>query len=150
VASVAATLLVTLAGDAIKAFTRWLFLRSIGWWPGRDELDLRGKWRSTWDVDSSQYPSQVIDNHSRISQRGKTVYGSYRVLDVYYKLEGKIEDDRYVTGIWHSSQRGQYSGAFQLVVDPSGSGRMSGMWVGFSKTGEMKSGKWEWVPVRSK
>lgn len=139
IASVAATFLFPALQNAVAAG----IVRVLGWLPFRQRASFAGNWKATWYVESNRYPPQVIDDSVLIRQFGKRIYAKFKAgkLDCY--LVGTIDDGRYITGTWYDETQGGYHGAFQFVIDPS-TKDFSGRWIGFSTTGVVKGGSWEW------
>ncbi|HEX3128134.1 MAG TPA: hypothetical protein VH394_12460 [Thermoanaerobaculia bacterium] len=118
-------------------------IRLLGWLPIRRQASFDGLWKATWHVDSPKYPSQVMDENVRVRQLGNRVYAKFRAEKLACHLMGTIED-RYITGTWYDEVKGGYHGAFQLIADISDRNHLSGLWIGYSTSGIVKSGAWEW------
>ena len=111
---------------------------------------LTGIWRSRYE-----YPS---------SSRGKTFSSSHHVLVIQHGARVQVRslqgsgaglvrmdlsvDGSVATGTWSedTSETGyyrgaRYSGAIQLMIDPSGH-RMSGQWVGYGRSFDINTGPW--------
>lgn len=110
----------------------------------RTVVNLRGVWKATWSVDSAKYPPRVTDEHAKIQQVGKRIYGTFHAQGSCFQLRGTLEAGRYITGEWYDKVEAGYSGAFQFVIDPSNPEQMSGMWIGYSTDGNVKFGSWDW------
>lgn len=145
------TLVVGVIGSLVASFLYpplWdrsvaLLVRLVGWVPFRRRPRFAGLWKSTWEVDSSSYPSPVIDERVEIHQLGRRIYAKSRAGHFDFYLVGTVDGGRYITGTWFDETHGGYHGAFQFVVDPA-TGNFKGVWIGYSKTGVVKHGEWTW------
>lgn len=142
VIGVLGSLVATFLFPAMQDVALATFIRLFGWLPVRRNASFAGQWKATWYVDSPRYPPEVIDDNVSVRQLGKRLYAKFRAgkLDCY--LVGTIED-RYITGTWYDERRGGYHGAFQFIVDLS-TLNFGGLWIGYSTSGVVKYGKWEW------
>jgi hypothetical protein len=116
---------------------------------GKTRGPLTGIWRSRYE-----YPS---------SSRGKTFTSEHTVVVLQHGArvsvrsiagEGQVSMDlstegNTVTGTWNevTSAEGyyrgaRYSGAIQMLIDPSGH-RMAGKWAGFGRSNEVNTGPWQ-------
>lgn len=145
VGSLLATFLFPALQDACAA----TIARLIGWLPFRKRGSLSGLWTGKWHVESARYPPVVTDDQVTVRQFGNRFYARFSTgpLDCY--LVGRIDAGRYITGTWYDEADGGYHGAFQFVIDPT-TRDFRGRWIGFSTSGEIKTGLWEWTrPPRS-
>lgn len=140
---VLASLLAAAAFPAVANLTSQLLVRTLSWVPLRTKVDLSGAWTSTWHVQSDRFPEKVTCESLVVNQLGRRFYARFKVGNVDFYAHGEIDGGRYVTGLWKDKTEGGYHGAFQLVIDLS-SRDMSGLWLGFSTSGMVKSGVWEW------
>lgn len=140
---VLASIIAAFIFQALNEYFISLISRLLGWLPFKSKLDLKGKWSSTWYVKSDKFPEANTDKNSIIRQIGKHVFLEHNTGQIKFNAKGKIEDGRYVTGVWFDQTVSGYHGAFQLIIDPL-SKNMEGQWVGYSSSGVVKNGRWVW------
>ncbi len=119
-------------------------IRLFGWLPVRRRASFSGTWKATWHVDSPNFPPQVVDENVNVRQFGNRLYAKFKAEKLACHFMGTIED-RYITGTWYDEAKGGYHGAFQLIADISTRSHLRGVWIGYSTSGIVKSGAWEWV-----
>lgn len=139
----AAAIFPRLQGTAWYLIARW-----FDWVPFGQRSRIGGTWKVAWHVESERYEPVEIDPAVHIRQLGNRVYAKFRAGKIDCYLRGEIDAGRYVTGTWYDATEGGYHGAFQLIIDPS-TREMSGLWIGFSTTGVVKSGKFECTQDRT-
>jgi hypothetical protein len=139
IASLLAAALFPALSDAMsQVIVRWL-----SWLPVRSKVKLSGDWESSWHVQSGRFPEKVTCSSLSVNQFGRRFYARFKVGSVDFYAHGEIDAGRYVTGLWKDKTEGGYHGAFQFVIDPN-SRDMGGLWIGFSTSGVVKQGVWEW------
>lgn len=143
-ASVIAAAIAAALFPAVTAVGTRLLVHLFGWLPITGKVDLSGKWSSTWRVVSDRFPSDVTDNEASIRQLGNRIFVRFKNENMEFLAIGVIDSGRYVTGTWTDKIKGGYHGAFQMVIDPK-TREMAGLWIGYSASGFVKSGKWEWT-----
>jgi hypothetical protein len=121
-------------------------VRLLGWLPIVQSASFSGRWRVLWTVESTSFPSEVVDNNVVVKQLGRRMYARFQAANVECHIAGTIDNGRYITGTWRDRTEGGYHGAFQFIVDPA-TKDFSGRWVGFSKTGVIKQGLWKWERI---
>lgn len=101
-----------------------------------------GTWKSTWSYIVESGEEKVFDEQVELVQYGSRVKGGNDGKTHQYSLSGNLRNEIYLTGVWKEVRKEQiYHGAFQLMVSPNGK-KMDGIWVGFSASGIIRSGKW--------
>lgn len=135
-----AAVVTVLINDPLK----FLLARVIGGYDPRD-TSLRGIWRATYD-----YPTEGVrkfeEHYFEIKQvLPYVVARTISPAPAYYRLRGKLDKDRFLTGRWEEKTPDgrYYHGAFQLAVRPQGK-QMHGKWVGFNRHDVVMSGSWNW------
>jgi hypothetical protein len=144
---VVASLLAAVMFPAVAVFGRFLLASAFGWLPIGRKINLNGAWRSTWHVSSPRFPPFVTDSKTRVRQFGSNFFANFEAQGVDMVASGIVDSGRYVTGTWKDRIEGGYHGSFQLIIDPFDKKKMSGTWIGFSSTGVVKNGAWEWEKV---
>lgn len=139
VSSIAATAIFPSLSDGMSVLVARLF----SWVPTSTRANVRGKWTSTWHVQSGRFPPQVTCSDVKVKQLGRRFYARFKVGNVNFHAYGNIDSGRYVTGFWKDDTQGGYHGSFQLIIDPD-SRDMTGLWIGYSMSGTIKHGAWEW------
>lgn len=107
---------------------------------------LAGEWTQKWSV---EIDGELRDFESRcvVSQIKRRVKAKFESLGRTYGIEGTIERENIVTGIWRDLEAGAtYFGSFQLVISPL-KNSMKGKWVGWSQQGVVRSGDWVWERI---
>jgi hypothetical protein len=145
---IVATILGGLLFPGVQEAVYGFLIRSFSWLRLRRRADFAGAWRSGWHVQSEKYPSVVVDEAAHIRQIGNRIYAKSQTPTFVCHLFGKIDSGRYITGTWYDEMEGGYHGAFQFIVDPA-TGNFSGKWIGYSTSGVVKEGNWEWERVSS-
>jgi hypothetical protein len=109
-----------------------------------------GIWASVYE-----YPSEGImkkDYHmfeiTQFSNRFKGI--SLTLCYGQYYVEGIVNNDLYVSGIWESRiARDKHTGAFQFISNNYGN-KMIGRWIGYNSTNKVQDGKIEWIYYKNK
>jgi hypothetical protein len=121
---------------------KWL-IKLLGGMAPRRRRGVKGLWRATHSGESDGLATKEI-NLIELRQFGKHVIGKNLSGSDRYRLEGKLNTQIHLTGIWESVVDDSiYNGAFQLMISPKGD-TMEGRWIGFSKKGYIKHGIWVW------
>ncbi|HXB26843.1 MAG TPA: nucleotide-binding protein [Gemmatimonadaceae bacterium] len=106
-------------------------------------VSLSGNWHQMWAVESGNYPPKN-ESTAELRQLGNRVDAAWETDGRVFIVNGEIQRGDMLTGTWSDRERGPaYFGAFQLKIDPK-CRRMTGKWVGFSQSGEIKTGDWVW------
>jgi hypothetical protein len=104
---------------------------------------LTGRWQQVWNV-TRDGKYEEIPSDADLVQADVRVRASWSALGKLYEMDGTIERGNVLTGRWRDSRVGPtYFGSFQLLIDPLGN-EMTGVWVGWSRTGIVRSGDWRW------
>ena len=135
----------------IEDYVQSIYVSRLDFLGIRSGSNIAGKWSHTWYVSSNEFESSNSSSNSEVLVRqfGRRVFATYDARTsngkLYtYQLIGKVDKDRYLTGVWRDSRKGNfYHGAFQLAIKVNME-TMTGSWIGFSKDGNVKSGAWEW------
>lgn len=112
---------------------------------------LSGIWLSRYEYHSTSRDADFLGwhyvalIHTGDRLQGRSLPGSSNsVLHLDFTVAGQV-----ATGTWteHTHPTSYYSGAvyhgaIQLLADPTGR-RLAGSWVGFGRTGQVNTGKWE-------
>lgn len=137
---VGAAVVTVLINDPLK----FALARLVGGYDPRED-SLRGIWKATYD-----YPTEGVRKreHHYFEVRQVLPYVVARTISpgpAYYKLRGRLDRDRFLTGTWEERTPDYrfYHGAFQLAVRPQGR-HMHGRWVGFNRHDVVMSGSWVW------
>lgn len=108
------------------------------------KIRLSGEWMQVWVVDgSTNFPNE---NESSVifGQFGKKVYGEARHDKSNFTINGTIDRDLFVTGLWEDVSDGNnYKGSFQLYIHKYAT-HMTGKWVGYSENNTIRTGEWLW------
>jgi hypothetical protein len=118
----------------------------FGWLPFGRSRDVAGVWKVAWHVESPRYAPVEVDEAVTVRQFRKRMYAKFRAGRIDCYVSGEIDGGRYVTGRWYDATEGGYHGVFQLIIDPDTS-EMLGLRIGFSMSGIVKSGRFEWTRV---
>ncbi|MED4046166.1 hypothetical protein ABEY65_03090 [Priestia aryabhattai] len=105
--------------------------------------------RGTWIITYNYYSKGVEKRDIlllEVKQIGKKVVGHTINNDFgHYYIEGVIQDNKYLTGIWHSRiERDTHSGALQVVIEVYGK-EMNGKWIGFDYKNNIQDGSMKWI-----
>ena len=146
---VVSSLLAAAIFPIISSVGSQIFVFVFSWVAFPTRANVSGAWESTWYVESDRFPKRVTCSRCVIRQLGSRFYSRFSVGSVDFFAVGKIEDDRYLTGTWRDKTEGGYHGSFQLIIDPN-SRDMAGLWIGFSTSGVVKHGVWEWHRIAQK
>jgi hypothetical protein len=118
----------------------WI-IKLVGGMAPRRRCGVKGLWKATHSGEQSGSTTSET-NLIELRQIGKHVIGKNLTGDDRYRLEGKLNTQIHLTGIWESVVDDNiYNGAFQLMISPKGD-TMEGRWVGFSKKGYINHGTW--------
>jgi len=128
----------------IEDFAQSIVVKWLGKTHATKSMKLAGVWVQKWIViDSKNFPKEN-EAEVKLYQFGKKIYGAVESGISTYKIFGKIDKGMYVTGTWEDYIDGNnYKGAFQLYIHKYAS-HMTGKWVGYSETNEIKTGEWLW------
>lgn len=104
-------------------------------------------WEQTWHVESQRFPARN-SSYLRLHRFLHLIAGEAEMVtgqgtEIGFRLLGVIDSNRYITGKWMDPTPGGYYGTFQMWLPPALE-EADGLWVGFSATGPIKSGKWLW------
>lgn len=112
-------------------------------------VSLSGKWRQVWNVKSTNYPASN-KSIADVRQIGNRFDAICEVDGRPFVVKGEIQGGNMLTGTWADREQGPaYFGAFQFRIHPK-CRSMSGKWIGFSESGEIKSGDWHWTKISSR
>ena len=138
--SVTSLFLTPLTKDKVQLF----LIKVVGASKLRKPQNLDGIWSTRWHVKSSSFPPIVEDPEVKVKSLGNKISGTFKVAGRKKHFIGSIDKDKFITGTWHDEMEGTtYHGAFQLQILPNAE-IFEGIWIGFSKNNDIKSGKWEW------
>lgn len=104
---------------------------------------LSGTWLQRWTLVRHQVTEQH-NSEARLRQMGDHVRARWKAFNRTYEMEGLVQGSL-ITGRWFDATRAHaYFGAFQLLISPLQES-MEGKWVGWSRDGQIRSGKWRWT-----
>jgi hypothetical protein len=112
----------------------------------RKYRSLVGIWETTFE-----YNVEGIEHKNthlfEIKQFANFIYGKNITPGqngCWYRIQGKIDANIYVTGIWFSAEGSDiHHGAIQFVIATDGK-TMEGMWIGFNRHHHVQPGPWQW------
>ncbi|MBP9152328.1 MAG: hypothetical protein KBF73_08605 [Flavobacteriales bacterium] len=125
------------------------FLSKINTALFRQTKQLGGIWTHHWHVESSRFPEVNTTTAMTLKQVGKHISARYVISnnsgdEFTYIMDGKIENNTFVSGAWYDLYNGNtYHGTFLLHIDIN-MNSMKGIWVGTSQDTKVKSGEWIW------
>ena len=108
---------------------------------------LRGRWNTVYRYQTSgQWKTDDPSFEVRLFGKYVVAAGTSSQDGSTYKVRGKLTDEGLITGQWSESTGDgrQYYGAFQLLVLRTNT-EMEGLWIGFSRQDNIRSGKWHWT-----
>jgi hypothetical protein len=145
VGAVLGLLLTLFVQPFVEDKTLGLIVRKLGS-TKRTKQSLAGDWIHMWSVESSNYPP-LNGSPVSISQLRNHISAKFEESGRTYCVSGEVSQGSYVTGTWYDESDGStYHGAFQLKIHPKDES-MKGKWIGFSNSGEIKVGSWDWQRV---
>lgn len=124
-------------------------IKILGGITPRKKRGVKGLWKATYSFERDGI-TESETNLLELRQVGDYVIGKNLTGNDWYKIEGKINSQTYLTGVWEcTSEDSIYNGAFQFIISPSGDS-MEGKWVGFSRRQCIYHGIWVWERLSRK
>ena len=110
------------------------------------DADFDVPWKQVWYVQSESFPTEN-PSALKIYRFMHLIAGEADMTTALgsktgYRIIAVLSANK-ITGKWMDPRDGGYYGAFQANLSPTREEAL-GMWVGFSKTGVIKCGKWDW------
>ena len=150
VLSIPASIIASLTlGPVLDLVARYPLIRALSCLSLNKNTDplASGQWIQIWHVESTKFPPS---NESRITfyRFRSLIAGDFTISmisgrSVSYRVVGRVEDNRNITGTWFDSRTGGYYGPFQTILSPT-LDAAEGVWSGFSSLGIVKSGALIW------